>query len=111
MSSQRGGMAFTPSRRPAMPRGLRAMQEQVLDTHELSLQAAMTCDVDVLRRAMLTDPLVSSIADADAIIGELLKLERDALPKGWQKQSVRGGRRLGSAPRKECNRQSVESLG
>jgi len=32
---------------------------------------------------MLTDPLVSSIADADAIIGELLEAERDALPVGW----------------------------
>jgi len=32
---------------------------------------------------MLTDPLVNSIADADAILQELLELERDALPASW----------------------------
>lgn len=32
---------------------------------------------------MLTDPLVNSIADADAILQELLELERDALPACW----------------------------
>ena len=42
----------------AFPRGLRAMQEQVLDTHELTAEAAVTADKNVLRRAMLTDPMV-----------------------------------------------------
>jgi len=66
-----------------MPRGLRAMQEIVLDTHELTAEAVAKCDYALLRRAMLTDPLVHSIADADAIIGELLELERNALPACW----------------------------
>jgi len=66
-----------------MPRGLRGMQELVLDTHELTAEAVATCDFGLLRRAMLTDPLVSSIADADAIIRELLDAERDALPACW----------------------------
>ncbi len=65
------------------PRGLRAMQEQVLDTHELTAQAAATCDRTLLRRAMLTDPLVSSLADTDAMIAEFLESEKDALPDGW----------------------------
>jgi len=65
----------------AMPRGLRAMQEIVLDTHELTAEAVATCDRALLRRAMLTDPLVNSIADA--IIRELLAIERDALPACW----------------------------
>jgi alpha-galactosidase len=74
-----------PRPRPVgeMPRAIRAMEEQVLDTHELTAQAAATCDRAVLRRAMLTDPMVSSIADADAIIAELLEAEKDALPKAW----------------------------
>ena len=38
---------------------------------------------DLLRRAMLTDPIVNSIADADAILQELLEVERDALPDCW----------------------------
>jgi len=66
-----------------MPRGLRGMQELVLDTHELTAEAVATCDRRLLRRAMLTDPLVSSIADADAIICELLEAESDALPTCW----------------------------
>jgi len=74
-----------PRPRPvgAMPRGVRGLQEQVLDAHELAAAAAATCDRAMLRRAMLTDPLVSSIGDADAIIRELLEAEREALPAGW----------------------------
>jgi alpha-galactosidase len=74
-----------PRPRPVgeMPRGLRGMQEVVLDTHELTAEAIIRCDHTLLRRAMMTDPLVTSIADADAILGELLELEKDALPVGW----------------------------
>jgi alpha-galactosidase len=66
-----------------MPRGLRGLQEQVLDAHELTAEAVATCDRGLLRRAMLTDPMLSSIADADAIVRELLEAERDALPACW----------------------------
>jgi alpha-galactosidase len=66
-----------------MPRGLRGMQELVLDTHELTAEAVATCDMALLRRAMLTDPLVNSIADADGIIGDLLSAEREILPACW----------------------------
>lgn len=74
-----------PRPRPVgeMPRGVRGLQETVLDTHELTAEAVATCDRSLLRRAMLTDPLVTSIADADAIISELLELERDVLPECW----------------------------
>ncbi|MDY7010345.1 MAG: glycoside hydrolase family 4 [Planctomycetota bacterium] len=65
------------------PRGLRSLTEQVLDTHELTVEAAVTCRRDILRKAMLTDPLAVSIADADAMIEELLEAEKDALPKKW----------------------------
>ncbi len=66
-----------------MPRGIHGMQELVLDTHELTAAAVATCDPVLLRRAMLTDPLVSSISDADAIIRELLEAEKDILPGCW----------------------------
>lgn len=65
------------------PLGLKGLWHQVLDAHELTAEAAVTCDRNILRRAMLTDPMVNSIADADAIIEELLQAERDALPAGW----------------------------
>ena len=74
-----------PRPRPVgeMPRGLRGWQEIILDTHELTAEAVATCDPALLRRAMLTDPLVTSFADADAIVRELLEIERDALPDCW----------------------------
>ncbi|MFW6133915.1 MAG: glycoside hydrolase family 4 [Planctomycetota bacterium] len=67
----------------AAPVGLRGLWQQVLDTHELSADAAVSCDRAVLRRAMLCDPIVNTIADADAIIDDLLAAERDALPDRW----------------------------
>lgn len=66
-----------------MPRGIRGMQELVLDTHELTAQAVVEGSRELLRRAMLTDPLVSSIGDADRIIEELLELEKDVIPAHW----------------------------
>ena len=74
-----------PTPRPVgdMPRGIRGMQEIVLDTHELTAEAVVRCDHSLLRRAMLTDPLVTSFADADAILRELLAAQREVLPAGW----------------------------
>lgn len=74
-----------PRPRPVgeMPRGLRGLQEVVLDAHELTAEAVATCNPALLRRALLTDPLVNSIADADALIKELLEAEREALPACW----------------------------
>ena len=69
-----------------MPRGIRGMQEQILDTHELTAEAVVNGDYALLRRAMMTDPLTNSIADADAILGELLAAEREALPDIWFSQ-------------------------
>ena len=66
-----------------MPRGLRGLSEQVLDTHELTAEAVVTADYGLLRRAVLTDPLTNSIADADAILQDLLAAQRDILPDHW----------------------------
>lgn len=66
-----------------MPRGIRGMQELILDTHELTAEAVVERSFTKLRRAMMTDPLVNSIHDADMIIKELLERERDMLPKYW----------------------------
>lgn len=67
----------------AFPRGLLALQHQILDTHELTAEAAMTGDRALLRRAMLTDPICNNIADADACIADLLEAQRDILPAYW----------------------------
>ena len=67
-----------------MPRGLRGLNEIVLDTHELTAEAIVKADYGLLRRALLTDPLTNSIADADAILSELLEAESEALPDHWR---------------------------
>lgn len=67
---------------PPMPRGVRGMCEQVLDTHELTAEAVYQGDRKLLRRALLTDPLSNSIGDTDALLEELLEREADALPDG-----------------------------
>ncbi|MGO4180941.1 glycoside hydrolase family 4 [Paenibacillus sp. TAF43_2] len=66
-----------------MPRGIRGMQELVLDTHELTAEAVVERSFTKLRRAMMTDPLVNSIHDADLIIKELLEKEREIIPEYW----------------------------
>lgn len=65
------------------PVGLRGLWQQVLDSHELAVRAAVSGDRDLLFRAFVCDPIVSTMGDADAIINELLDGERDALPDHW----------------------------
>ncbi len=67
----------------AIPRGILALQMQVLDTHELTAEAAVSCNRDILLRAMITDPIVNNIGDAKMIIKELLEAQKDILPKEW----------------------------
>jgi len=67
------------------PIGLRGLWQQVLDSHQLSVEAAVSCDKNILLRAFLCDPLVSSIEDSKAMIDELLTREKDALPEKWFK--------------------------
>lgn len=70
----------------SMPRGLLGLQHQVLDTHELTAEAAATGDRAALRRAMLVDPICNNIADADACIADLLAAEREVLPAFWYRR-------------------------
>ncbi len=69
-----------------MPRGILGLQTQLLDSHELTAEAAMTGDRALLRRALLTDPICNNIGDADACIRDLLAAERDVLPAYWYRR-------------------------
>ncbi|MBN1672063.1 MAG: glycoside hydrolase family 4 [Kiritimatiellae bacterium] len=72
-----------PRRVSDFPLGVRALQMQVLDTHELTVEAIVKQDKGVLRRAMLTDPIVNSIPDGDAMIEDLLEAEKEIIPAAW----------------------------
>ena len=72
-----------------MPRGLLGLTQLVLDTHELTAQAAVKGDRALLRRAMLIDPICNNIGDADACIADLLEAEKDVLPACWYRKRSR----------------------
>jgi len=61
------------------PRGLCALQHLILDIHELTIEAIMKRDRNLLVRALSIDPLVNSIATAKVMIDELFELEKEAL--------------------------------
>ena len=69
-----------------MPRPLLGYLQRVLDEHELAVEAAVTCDRRILRQAFLASMVAVSIPDVDACIKELLRKEREYLPKGWYKK-------------------------
>lgn len=69
-----------------MPLGLRGLQMQVLDTHELTVEGIVKKDITLLRRALVTDPIVNTIADADAVLEEILEKEADVL--GYLREPV-----------------------
>lgn len=64
------------------PIGLRSQQMLIQDVHELTIEAIVKKDRNLLVRAMAMDPLVNSIATAEAVIDELIEAEKEALP-GW----------------------------
>jgi alpha-galactosidase len=74
-----------PRKAGEFPLGLRAMQMQVIDAHDLTVEAIVRQDRRLLRRAFMTDPIINSISDADAIIHDLFEIEKEALPDGWYK--------------------------
>ncbi len=76
-----------PLSHPPMPRGVRGRCEQILDTHELTAEAAQRQDRTLARRALLTDPLTMSIGDADAILDELFDAQAEVL-EGYEQGSA-----------------------
>jgi alpha-galactosidase len=64
-------------------RALLALTMPVLEEHELAVEAAVGCSRQKLLQALLIDPLIASIEDAQSLIVELLQAERDALPEMW----------------------------
>ncbi|WP_269541117.1 hypothetical protein [Cerasicoccus fimbriatus] len=62
------------------PHGLRGQQFHILDIHELTIEAIMKQDRDLLVRALSMDPIVNSIATARVLIDEITELESEVLP-------------------------------
>lgn len=81
MECQLGPDGPRPFKAGAFPLGLRSLQYHILDIHELTIEAIMKEDRELLVRALSIDPLVNSIATARVLIDELYQREREALPE------------------------------
>ena len=68
------------------PRPLLGFIQRVLDEHELAVEAAVTCNKKTLLQAFLASMVTVSIADAKICMEEMLKKEKNYIPKGWQKK-------------------------
>ena len=68
-----------------LPRGVLGLTQQVLDAHELTVEAAVSHDRTLLLRAMATDPIINNLGDAKLIMEELFEAEREHLPAAWYK--------------------------
>lgn len=64
---------------PAMPIGLGGLQMQIHDTHELTVEAFLKKDRDLLLRALCTDPIMPSMATAEAVLNDLYEAEKEDL--------------------------------
>ena len=68
-----------PIAAPAMPVGLRGLQMQIHDTHELTVEAYMQKDRGLLLRALATDPIIPSLKTAEAVLNDLYEAEKEDL--------------------------------
>lgn len=83
------------------PMGLRALQTLILDVHELTVEAIVKRDRNLLIRALAIDPLVNSIATAEAVINELFSAQADALgdwPAASKTRTTRAAQSAGQTP-------------
>jgi alpha-galactosidase len=83
-----------PIAAPDMPVGLKGLQMQIHDTHELTVEAYVKRDRDLLLRALATDPIIPSLATAEAVLRDLYEAEKEDLEE-WIGTAAKGrGERL-----------------
>jgi alpha-galactosidase len=66
-----------------LPRGILGLTQRLLDSHELTAEAAATFDRALVLRALATDPLTTNLADARRIMEKLFEAEREWLDDRW----------------------------
>jgi alpha-galactosidase/6-phospho-beta-glucosidase family protein len=74
----------TPVAANPLPPGARALVRRIVEVQSLTLQAALTCDVDLAFQALLADPLVHISTDRVwTMFTAMLRHMRPCLP-GWR---------------------------
>ncbi len=66
-----------------IPRSIKGLIEIIADMHEITAEAVYNEDINLLRRAMILDPLICSMSDADAILNELLEIEKHEISSSF----------------------------
>jgi alpha-galactosidase/6-phospho-beta-glucosidase family protein len=81
------------------PFGLRGLQMQILDVHEVTVEAIVHRDKALLTRALAMDPLVNSIATANAVVDDVFEAEAEVLGE-WRdsRKRIRVGGGKAAAP-------------
>lgn len=74
-----------------MPYGLRSQQMRILDTHELTVEAFVKQDRALLVRALAVDPIVNSLAAAEAVLTDLYEAQKECL-EAWIAPGAQGAR-------------------
>lgn len=66
-----------------LPVGVRGLCQRILDCHEVTADAAVACDRELLLRACALDPIMPNLSDNEKMVDDLLAAEREALPAAW----------------------------
>ena len=71
-----------------IPENVLALITPHVENHETVLQAALTCDRELVYKAFLNDPLVkgrASEADVKKLADDMIDNTKKYLPEGWNK--------------------------
>ena len=70
-----------PLRIGELPKPLAAFNRRDIDQMELTVEAAVTGDRNIVLQAMLLDPVLDSVNSAERILDEMLKVHAEYLPQ------------------------------
>lgn len=63
-----------------MPKGLAGLMRNQASVQDLVVEAALKKDKDIALQALLVDPVVDSLSQAEMILDEMVKLQKEYLP-------------------------------
>lgn len=80
--------AIRPISAGALPEQILKLAVPHVENHEYTLQAALTCDRELVVKAFMNDPLIRgkecSEADVRALVNDMIAATGKYLPKGWK---------------------------
>ncbi|MFA6112307.1 MAG: alpha-glucosidase/alpha-galactosidase [Candidatus Latescibacterota bacterium] len=101
-----------------LPLGCAALCRASISVQELSVEAAVRADLELLRQAFLMDPLVGAVCsppEVEQMVDEMLVAQAEWLPQwrteiGKARKRLAGARRLGTSKSRGAARLQVKSV-